>query len=167
MSKGIGGVGFPISAVLYKKSIEAWGPGDHVGTFRGNQVSLAACNGAMDFIKKFPLKEHVSRMSDVLLKGLRELAQTYNAIGDVREKGLMIGIEFVKDRVRKTAYPEFATKFKQNCFQRGLIFEIGGHFSNVARILPPLVITETMIAKGLSLMKEALDTTMGELAIER
>jgi diaminobutyrate-2-oxoglutarate transaminase len=156
ISKGLGGVGFPISALIYHKDVEAWGPGAHIGTFRGNQVSLAAANGAFDFVERHEVTEHVRIISAYLMKGLENLKTDCKYIGEVRGKGLMIGIEFVKNRRTKDPHPDFVKKFRTACFQKGLIFEVGGHFENVVRLVPPLIITPKMVENALKIMKEAL-----------
>lgn len=159
VSKGLGGVGFPISGLIYRKEVEAWGPAAHIGTFRGNQVSLAGANGAFDFVDKYNLNEHTVKMGAYLLDGLKQLQAACPYIGDVRGRGLMIGVEFVKDRETKEPYAEFVKKFRQSCMQRGLIFEVGGHYGNVVRLVPPLIITPKIIDAALAIMKDALDAS--------
>jgi diaminobutyrate-2-oxoglutarate transaminase len=160
LSKGLGGVGFPISALVYKKEVEAWGPGEHIGTFRANQVSLAAANGAFDFIEKYDVKSHTKDMGNYLMNGLLDIAEKYPFIGDVRGKGLMIGVEFVKDLYTKEPYPELVKEFRANCLQKGLLFEVGGYYNNVIRIVPPLIITPKIIDEALQIMREALEMTI-------
>jgi diaminobutyrate-2-oxoglutarate transaminase len=156
-SKGFGGIGYPIAGLIYKKSIEAWGTGDHIGTFRGNQVSLAAMNGAMDFVQDYSIGEHVNEMSKYLFKGLEEIKMQNKFIGEVRGRGLMIGIEFVKDVYTKEPYPELVKRIRSNCLQKGLIFEVGGHFDNVIRFVPPLIITKKIIDEALKILASSLE----------
>lgn len=160
MSKGLGGVGFPVAALVYRKEVEAWGPGDHIGTFRGNQVSLAAANGAFDFIEKYQVGAHTKEMGAYLKAGLQELANQFDCIGDIRGKGLMIGVEFVLDTHTKTPASQLVKEFRQACLQRGLLFEVGGHYNNVLRIVPPLTITPKLIDRALEIMKDALMSVM-------
>jgi len=156
ISKGLGGVGFPISGLIYRKDVEAWGPGDHIGTFRGNQVSLAAANGAFDFIEKHGVREHTKEMGAYLLEQLEGLKLECPYLGDVRGRGLMIGLEFVKDRKSKEPFAEFVKAFRSDCLQRGLLFEVGGHYNNVVRLVPPLIITPKIIDAALDIMRETL-----------
>lgn len=160
ISKGIGGLGFPLSGLIYKKEIEAWGPGAHIGTFRGNQVSLAAANGAFDFVRRHNVEKHVKEISTYLMEGLQGLAEICPFLGDIRGRGLMIGLEFVKDKHSKKPYAAFVKDFKTNCFQQGLLFEVGGHHGNVARIVPPLIITPSIIDAAIEIMKKGLKQTM-------
>ncbi|NRB47188.1 MAG: aspartate aminotransferase family protein [Saprospiraceae bacterium] len=160
ISKGIGGLGFPLSGLIYKKEIEAWGPGAHIGTFRGNQVSLAAANGAFDFVRRHKVQEYVKEISTYLMESLQELVGICPFIGEIRGRGLMIGIEFVKDKHTKKPYAAFVNNFKTNCFQRGLLFEVGGHHGNVARLVPPLIITPKIVDAAIEIMKKGLKQTM-------
>jgi len=160
LSKGLGGIGFPISAIVYKKEVEAWGPGDHIGTFRANQVGLAAANGAFDFIEKYNVKEHAVKMGRYLMDGLNNIAEKFPVIGQVRGRGLMIGVEFVKDIITKKPNPELVKVFRANCLKRGLLFEVGGHYNNVLRIVPPLIITPKIIDEALAIMEAALEEAL-------
>ncbi|WP_051263683.1 aspartate aminotransferase family protein [Tenacibaculum ovolyticum] len=167
LSKGLGGIGFPISALVYKKEVEAWGPGAHIGTFRANQVSLAAANGAFNFIEKYDVKSHTKEMGAYLMDGLMTIAKKTPFIGDIRGKGLMIGVEFVKDVFTKEPYPEFVKELRNNCLQKGLLFEVGGHYNNVLRLVPPLTITPKIIDEALLIMQEVLDITIPKDLQER
>lgn len=161
-SKGFGGIGFPISGLVYKKSVEAWETADHIGTFRANQVSIAAARGALDFVKEYKIEDYVELIGNYLIKQLRGLATDNEVIGDIRGRGMIIGIEFVKDKLSKEPNPEFLKKFREECFQRGLLFEVGGHYNNVMRILPPLISTKKIIDSALKIMREAFAASTTE-----
>lgn len=160
ISKGLGGVGFPISALVYRKDVEAWGPGAHIGTFRGNQVSLAAANGAFDFIEKYGVAAHATEMGALLTARLKELKQDCPYLAQVRGRGLMIGMEFVQDKRSKEPFAEFVKAFRGACLQRGLLFEVGGHYNNVVRLVPPLIITPAILDNAVAIMREALRALM-------
>ncbi|MBT1695448.1 aspartate aminotransferase family protein [Fulvivirgaceae bacterium PWU4] len=164
MSKGLGGIGFPISAIIYNKSVESWGPGDHIGTFRGNQVSIAAGNGAFEFIRNFDVAQHTIEMGAYLMNRLEQLKATFPCIGEVRGKGLMIGIEYVTDRTSKTPAPEMVKKIRELCFSRGLLFEVGGHYNNVIRFLPPLIINKVIINNAMEIFESANREVMAQPA---
>ncbi len=161
-SKGFGGIGFPISGLIYKKEVEAWGPAAHIGTFRGNQVSIAAARGAFDFIETYNIEEHTVLIGSYLLEKLKELEEENPFIGEVRGRGMMIGVELVKDKKTKEPFPEFMKKFRSQCFQRGLLFEVGGHYNNVLRLVPPLVTTYNIVDEAIAIMKEAIAVCMEE-----
>jgi diaminobutyrate-2-oxoglutarate transaminase len=154
MSKGLGGIGYPISAILYDKRIESWGPADHIGTFRGNQVSIAAGRGAFAFIKKYNVESHVNEISQYLLAELHAFAEQHEFIGEVRGRGLLIGIEFVKNKKTREPFPEFITELRERCFQRGLLFEVGGHYNNVIRFVPALIVTHEIVRNALHIFKD-------------
>ncbi len=156
ISKGIGG-GLPLSALVFDEKLDTWEKGAHVGTFRGNVVALAAGVATLKFIKKHKLWNHADRLSEeVFLPRLEELKEESRFIGDVRGKGLMLGIEFVKDKKSKKPWTEFAKEIRTACYQRGLIVEIGGHFSNVVRFMPPLVLTKELAEAGLDIFTDSL-----------
>ncbi|WP_062054969.1 aspartate aminotransferase family protein [Aquimarina longa] len=159
-SKGFGGIGFPISGLIYKKEVEAWGPAAHIGTFRGNQVSIAAARGAFDFIESHNIEEHTKNIGAYLTDKLIQLQAENPFIGDVRGVGMMIGVEFVKDRKTKEPFPEFIKNFRGECFKRGLLFEVGGHYDNVLRLVPPLITTHNIVDAAIVIMKEAMAVCM-------
>ncbi|WP_062053010.1 aspartate aminotransferase family protein [Aquimarina longa] len=161
-SKGFGGIGFPISGLIYKKNIEAWKSADHIGTFRGNQVSIAAARGAFDFIEEYNIEEYTKTIGSYLVEKLRVLESENPFIGEVRGKGMMIGVEFVKDKTTKEPFPEYLKKFRAECFQRRLLFEVGGHYNNVMRLVPPLITTKNIIDVAIEIMKDAIVVCMEE-----
>nr|WP_295874845.1 aspartate aminotransferase family protein [uncultured Chitinophaga sp.] len=154
MSKGLGGVGFPISAIIYNKAVESWGQGDHVGTFRGNQVSIAAGNGAFDFVKEYEVDKHAVEMGRYLTDKLNALQTIIPAIGEVRGRGLFIGLEYVKDRETKVPDPEIVKEIRMECFKQGLLFESGGHYNNVIRFIPPLIVNAEIIDNAVRIFEE-------------
>jgi len=156
MSKALGGVGFPISCVAFKEEFNTLPPGAHIGTFRGNVIAFAAGKAAIDFMISNELADHSDRMGKSMLNLLKEIQKDSKIIGDVRGKGLMLGVEFVKDRSSKEPAPEFAAEVRNACFKMGMLIEIGGHYFNVARFLPPLIITEELIQKGAQIFSEAV-----------
>lgn len=161
-SKGFGGIGFPISGLIYKKSIEAWKAADHIGTFRGNQVSIAAARGAFDFIEEYDIEKYAQSIGGYLIEKLRTLETENPFIGDVRGKGMMIGIEFVKDKTTKEPFPEYLKKLREECFQRGLLFEVGGHYKNVMRLIPPLITTQNIVDAAIEIIKQSIIVCMEE-----
>jgi diaminobutyrate-2-oxoglutarate transaminase len=156
MSKALGGIGLPISCIAFKKKLNTFPPGKHIGTFRGNALTFAAGSAAINFMVKNNLAEHVDRLGKVMLNRLKTIEKESKTIGEVRGKGLMLGVEFVNDLSSKTPAPSLASKVRNLCHQRGLLIEIGGHYFNVARFLPPLVITETLVQKGLDIFESAV-----------
>ncbi|MFW9887919.1 MAG: aspartate aminotransferase family protein [Candidatus Thorarchaeota archaeon] len=162
ISKGIGG-GLPLSALVFDEKLDTWEKGAHVGTFRGNVVALAAGVATMRFIKKHKLWEYAARMGEeIFIPRLRELQDESRFIGDTRGRGLMLGIEFVKDKENRKPWTEFTKEVRRACYQRGLIVEIGGHFSNVVRLMPPLVLTKELAEAGLNILADAVNAVESE-----
>lgn len=159
MSKALGGVGFPISCVAFKKELDTWPPGKHIGTFRGNVVAYAAGHTALQFMVVNNLAEHASELGKRMLSRLKEIEKESDIVGEARGKGLMLGVELVHDKASKKPAPEFARQVRTFCHQHGLLIEIGGHYDNVARFLPPLVLTEDLAYKGLEIFADAITAT--------
>ena len=158
MSKALGGVGYPLSCIAFDERLNTWEPGDHIGTFRGHQVAMAAGAAAIKYIADTNLLEHVVALGKLAAALLRDSAETLPAIGDIRGQGLFIGIELVHDRETKEPWPELANHLRRDCAERGLIIEIGGHFKNVIRFLPPLVISQKLLERGLLIFTDVLRT---------
>jgi diaminobutyrate-2-oxoglutarate transaminase len=158
MSKALGGLGFPISCVAYKKELDTWPPGKHIGTFRGNVAAYAAGAAALKFMAKNNLAGHSSRLGQSLLSWLSGIEKDSEMVGEVRGKGLMMGIEIVRDKATKEPAPDWAQKVRTLCHQQGLLIEIGGHYNNVARFLPPLILTDKLAQKGIEIFEKAVRT---------
>jgi 4-aminobutyrate aminotransferase-like enzyme len=93
-----------------------------------------------------------------MLKRLKEDEEDRRYIGDARGLGLMIGIEFVKDKETKEPWPGMASDVRAECYKRGIIVELGGHYNNVVRFLPPLVLTQELADKGLDVFLNVVKT---------
>jgi len=156
MSKALGGVGFPISAVAYKEKLNTWPAGKHIGTFRGNVIACAAGAAALNFMVKNKLAEYALNLGAKMLSMLKELEKDSKIVGEARGKGLMLGVELVRDKATKEPAPELAKRVRTLCHQRGLLIEIGGHYFNVARFLPPLVLTEELAKKGIEIFADSI-----------
>jgi len=156
MSKALGGVGFPISCVAYKEKLDTFPPGKHIGTFRGNVIAYAAGAAAIDFMIRNSLADHALRLGQMMLRMLKEIEKHSKIVGEARGRGLMLGVEFVKDKATKEPAPELAAQARTFCHQHGLLIEIGGHYFNVARFLPPLILTEELARKGIEIFADAV-----------
>ncbi|QLC35165.1 diaminobutyrate--2-oxoglutarate transaminase (plasmid) [Halarchaeum sp. CBA1220] len=149
LSKAVGG-GLPLSVVVYDDALDEWGPGAHAGTFRGNQLAMAAGDATIDYVLENDLDAHAAEMGARLRDHLESVAHL-DAVGDVRGRGLMLGVEFVDpDAPWPGAGPhapdgDLAAAVQAACFERGLIVELGGRESATARFLPPLVVTREQI----------------------
>ena len=156
MSKALGGVGLPISAIAFKEELNTLPPGKHIGTFRGNILAYAAGHAALKFMIQNKLADYARTLGDQMLSWLKANTHDLNIVGDVRGKGLMLGIEFVKERESKEPAAELAAKVRTRCHQKGLLIEIGGHYFNVARFLPPLILTPEQAKRGIEIFCESV-----------
>lgn len=147
LSKAIGG-GLPLSAIVYHRDLDDWKPGAHAGTFRGNQLAFAAGAATIRHIREHALDRHAAEMGRNMLAALRCVATEARCIGDVRGRGLMIGVEIVdRDAVGSLGhapppFPNLARQIQHECLRRGLIVELGGRQGAVVRFLPPLIASE-------------------------
>ena len=161
LSKAVGG-GLPVSVVLYHQSLDRWQPGAHAGTFRGNQLGFVAGAATIRFIHENNLTEHAAAMGERLMAGLNQVARQSAHIGDVRGRGLMIGVEIVdQDAPRKNAYaplayPDNARRIQREALRRGLIVELGGRFESVVRFLPPLIVTDQQVDEIVAIFSDAV-----------
>ncbi len=156
MAKGIAD-GFPLSAFTATNQIaEAFTPGDHLSTFGGNPVSCAAALANIQVLKAEKLPQNAAARGEQIMRRLREAQQTCDLIGEVRGKGLMIGVELVSDRKAKTPAADQAKQVRKLARENGVLVGAGGTFGNVVRIQPPLVITPEQADKACDVIVDAL-----------
>ncbi|MFC9613834.1 diaminobutyrate--2-oxoglutarate transaminase family protein [Streptomyces sp. NPDC056938] len=168
LSKAIGG-SLPLAVVVYRDDLDVWQPGAHAGTFRGNQLAMAAGAATLAYVRENRLAERAALLGARMVGRLQGLAAEHPCIGDVRGRGLMIGVELVdvgaaQDPDRRAApdasphppAPELAASVQRECLRRGLIVELGGRHSSVVRLLPPLTITDEQAAAVVERLADAL-----------
>lgn len=152
VAKGLGS-GMPIGAFIAKESVMKWGPGAHGSTFGGNPVSCAAALTTLDLVEREYMQNAVT-MGARLMAGIQQLAQRHAVIGDVRGKGLMIGIEFVKDKKTREPYTELVAKLERLAFSKGLLLLGAGKTS--LRLAPPLVVDQYDVDTALQILDDCL-----------
>jgi 4-aminobutyrate aminotransferase-like enzyme len=151
MAKGIAN-GFPLSGFIAREEIaDSFKPGDHLSTFGGNPVSCAASLANIEFMLENHLADQALEKGEFLKKELAELAKRYKLIGEIRGKGLMIGIELVRDSQKTPANTE-GNKIRDICLQLGVLPGLGGVFGNVLRIQPPLVISKGQLEEVVKIL---------------
>ncbi|HSB05234.1 MAG TPA: aspartate aminotransferase family protein [Thermodesulfobacteriota bacterium] len=156
MAKGIAD-GFPLSAFTAREEIaDSFKPGEHLSTFGGNPVSCAAALANIASLKEEKLVEEAATKGEWLKARLEEMKKKQSRIGEVRGKGLMIGIELVNDRAARTPAIDEAKKTRQFCLDQGLLIGLGGVFNNVLRIQPPLVISQRQLEEVVKILDLAL-----------
>jgi len=152
IAKGIAS-GLPLGATVARADLMQWAPGAHASTFGGNPVAIAASLTTIELLED-GLIANAAVMGDYLMDGLRELMEKHTIIGDVRGRGLMIGIELVKDRVTKEPAAEARDQVEIECFKRGLIIQ--GCGVSTIRLSPPLVIDREQCDFALKTLDEVL-----------
>ena len=161
ISKAIGGTQ-PLAVVVYDKDLDTWGPGAHAGTFRGNQLAMVAGTVVLKKLQDPAFLADVARKGKILEEGLLKLKDEVSIIGDVRGKGLMLGIEFIDPNGPKDimGHPvpggEVALKVQRRCLENGLIMEKGGRNGSVMRCLCALNITDDEIKTALSIFEKSV-----------
>ncbi len=161
ISKAVGG-GQPMSVVVYDKKLDAWTAGAHAGTFRGNQLAMAAGKIVIERISQPGFLDEVTRKGNRMKEGLLKLQKDVSIIGDVRGTGLMLGIEFINPNGPKdimgTPMPdgEITARVQRMCLENGLIMEKGGRFGSVMRCLCALTITDEEIDQALAIFSKVV-----------
>jgi len=156
IAKAVGGIGLPLSGCVMRKGLDTWEPGGHLGTFRGNVLACVAGLAAISFTEEKGLVERSDREGAYMLKRLKDLQEETKTIGDVRGKGMMVAAEFVEDNRTKKPAIELVKKIQLKCLERGVLVWKAGHWPNVIRFMPPLVITHEHIDKGLDAFSDAV-----------
>ncbi|RJX32512.1 MAG: aspartate aminotransferase family protein [Desulfarculus sp.] len=155
VSKTMGG-GLPLAAVVIQEQFDTWGPGAHVGTFRGNLLSCASGLAAVQTIERDGLVDRSRKLGQAALERLRVIGQDSRFIGEVRGRGLFIGMEFVKDKQSKEPAPDILQEVVARCFQKGCMVWKSGRWNNVGRMMPALVITEALLMQSIDIFAREL-----------
>ncbi|MFI6659691.1 aminotransferase class III-fold pyridoxal phosphate-dependent enzyme [Streptomyces sp. NPDC050523] len=187
LSRAIGG-SLPLAVLVYRDELDVWQPGAPADTFRGNQLAMAAGTATLAYVRENHLAARAATLGARMLDQLRALQPEFPCVGDVRGKGLMIGVEFVEFaeaedggdhavRADAPAYdglgpaapapaaesphppaPGIANAVQRECLRRGLIVELGGPHANVVRLLPPLTVSDEQAAAVLDRLADAIRT---------
>lgn len=157
MAKGIGN-GFPMGAIVTTPEIAATlGQALYFNTFGGNPMACSVASAVIDVIDEEKLQKNCEVVGTYFLEELAKLREEFEIIGDVRGKGLMIGVELVEDKKsRKPIAPEKIAKIWETCKDMGVLFGKGGLHGNVFRIKPPMCITKDDVDFGIAVLKEAI-----------
>jgi len=160
MAKGIAS-GMPLGVCMTRADIMDWKPGSHASTFGGNPVCIAAALATLDVLEREGLA-NAATLGATTLKTLHGWMERHPAIGDVRGRGLMIGLEIVKDQHSREAAPAVRDRIVDLAFERGLL--ILGCGENSIRLAPPLIVNEDEMAVGLEILEECVTAVEEELA---
>jgi 4-aminobutyrate aminotransferase len=157
LAKGIAS-GLPLGAMIARADIMDWEAGSHASTFGGNPLSCQAALTTIHLLET-ELMDNANQQGERLMEGLRDLQNVYECMGDIRGKGLMIGIEIVKDRESKERAPEWRGEIIKRAFQKGLL--LLGCGENVIRFCPGLTVNEKEIDTCLSIWDDTIREVAG------
>ncbi|MEP7246643.1 MAG: aspartate aminotransferase family protein [Gammaproteobacteria bacterium] len=155
-AKAIGG-GVPLGGFICTEELgTAFEPPDHFTTYGAkNQIGVAAGHAVLDILRDEALKDRARERGAQFMEGLRSLQKRFPALGDVRGRGLMIGIEMVRGSDRAPA-PDLAKALEREVLKRGALISTTGAYGNVLRITPPLVIESNQVERAIGIIGEAL-----------
>jgi len=156
IGKGIG-CGVPVAAIAARADVFAClAKGEMSSTVGGNPMASAAVIAVLEIMEREDLANNARRMGPVIKKRLRETQEKSRHLGDVRGRGLVMGLEFVKDKKTKEPAPELIPQIIDRCAQNGLLVGAVGIFGSVIRVAPPLVITEAEAHESCDIMERVL-----------
>jgi 4-aminobutyrate aminotransferase len=149
-AKGIAS-GMPISAFIAKESVMQWKPGSHGSTYGGNPVCVAAALATLDLIQG-GLMANAQKMGEYIFGKIQDWPKRFKIVGDVRGKGLMVGIEIVRDQRTKEKAQDLRDKVVDSAFHKGLLTLGSGE--NSIRVSPPLIIDQEQADCAIGILEE-------------
>jgi diaminobutyrate-2-oxoglutarate transaminase len=155
-AKGLSGIGMPVAVIAYDERLDTWGPGAHIGTFRGNQLAFAAGVAATRVMEREHVLDNVRRRGEELTQGISALLGS-GVDGEIRGHGLMLGVE-LDERDPSRAPGTLAREVQRLALERGLILEVGGRDDRVVRLLPPLNVTSRTVAEAIRILERVFST---------
>jgi 4-aminobutyrate aminotransferase len=153
IAKGIAS-GMPLGITLTRAEIMDWVPGSHASTFGGNPVCIAASLATLDVIEREHLRENAAEVGNHMLKRMADWPSKHKLVGDVRGRGLMIGVEIVKDKQTKEYAPAERDRIIELAFERGILFL--GCGPSTVRLAPPLIVTKDEADVAMDVLEECI-----------
>ncbi len=151
LSKSIGGYGLPMSLVLMKRELDCWQPGQHTGTFRGNQLAFLAASAAIELWRDDVFASAIAHKSALIDSYLRTVVSPIHPNIEYRGLGMIWGID-----LSKVGSSQSVQRISKECFAKGLIIERCGRNDTILKILPPLTILESELKEGLDIVSNAI-----------
>lgn len=150
LSKSISGIGLPMAVILFDPALDTWKPGEHNGTFRGNNLAFVTATVALEtFWKDDSFTQEIARKGAIIAEHLQTIASQHpNLVTQVRGRGMFYGL-VIND-------PEKAGQITQRCFENGLVIERAGMEDEVVKLLPALIISDEDLLSGLAIISEAV-----------
>ncbi len=151
LSKSIGGFGMPLALTLFKPELDIWEPGEHTGTFRGNQLSLVAAKAGLEVFINEKIDAQVAKKEKIMSEYLKNNIETLDNRISTRGIGLIWAVDLSKFNDES-----LSSKLMHKCFENGLILERVGRQNAVMKLMPPLVIDENQMLDGLEILKKSI-----------
>jgi 4-aminobutyrate aminotransferase len=161
MAKGIAS-GMPLGVCMSRAEIMDWAPGSHASTFGGNPVSIAAALATIDILEREAI-DNAAKVGGKILERLNGWKKSHSLVGDVRGRGLMIGVELVKNKETREPATELRNRVEELAFERGLMILGCGETS--LRLCPPLIVSEEEATVALDILEDALTQVEKEHAL--
>ena len=158
MSKSIGGYGLPLAVTLIKPSIDVWTPGEHNGTFRGNQLAFVAAKGGLEYMLSHKVEEQVQKKSALIKEFLEKEVISQDSRLQLRGIGMIWGVEF-----ENIPIVGLADRVIEQCFSHGLIIEGAGRKNSAVKLMPPLVISEEDLLAGMQIIKQSVQEVLATI----
>lgn len=153
LSKSISGLGLPMALTLIRPELDIWKPGEHNGTFRGNNAAFVTATAALDYWRDDALTQEVERKSARIRAELEAIcAEQEQLRGSIRGRGLLQGLH--------TPLPDLAEQIAAAAFNRGLLLETSGAESDVVKLMPPLTINDAELERGLEILRDAVSASL-------
>jgi 4-aminobutyrate aminotransferase len=146
--------GLPLSATVARARLMDWEAGAHASTFGGNPLACVAASAVVDVIREEKLLENAEKQGNYIMKWLQNIKEEREIVGDVRGKGLMIGVEFVEDKETKKAGVDQAREVMIRCWRRGIAIVTCG--VSTLRLIPPLTITRELVDASLEIIEDVI-----------
>lgn len=154
LSKAIGG-GLPLAFILMRPDLDQWKPGEHTGTFRGNNLAFVASHQALHYWDNLDLSEAVKYKGAVMERELLAIADKYPELGaSVRGRGMIYGLEIGERGL--------ANQISEKCFENGLVIELAGADDQVVKFLPALTIDEETLLRGIAIVEQSITAILQE-----
>jgi len=152
LSKSIGG-GLPLSMVLMKPELDQWKPGEHTGTFRGNNLAFVAASEVLSYWENDNLSNTIYEKGQLLKEKLMEIRDKYSQLnGDVKGRGMIQGL--------KIPSLGFCSEVTEEAFANGLLIELAGANDNILKLLPPLTTENELLNEGLEIIDNSINTVL-------
>ncbi|MBR4868156.1 MAG: aspartate aminotransferase family protein [Clostridia bacterium] len=157
LSKSIGGMGMPMALLLMKPELDIWSPGEHTGTFRGNQLSLVAAKAGLEVFVKENIAQQVAQKEALVADFMKHEIETINPAITTRGIGLLWGVD-----LSALGGDALSKAVMTRCFEKGLVLERVGRDNAVMKLMPTLTVEPELLTKGLTILRDSIQEVLKE-----